>query len=192
MPFYLYKREEQKKRENFKQLEQVSIAGRHNAIYKIWEKKDKPPINDGWHITADELIKEINYQDRNSNQIRFIIDYAPSDGRRMTLVELSDIYIYTYGGKTRSKVEVHWSILMLRLRDVFSPEHEWFGHEITHEEKNKKNQEFWIPKQEETKENHFFEFLYLQNNWQWGKVGNVNAAFIKQESWEFFKKFFSF
>lgn len=185
MPFYLYQREEKlidgTQKECFKMIRKVKLAG-YNAIYNLWIKKGKP-LNQGWHITLDELIKEVNGGTGDSNTHRLIIDFDPNATWRIGLVEVLDIYIYTYGNGADTAI---WSPIMLRLRDVLYEEKT-----IDLKNKGKKIAKFCIDKRPFNNDD-IFEFLYLQGEekgWNWGGR-RVNAPFIHKEAREFFKKFF--
>ena len=97
-----------------------SLAG-YNLIIHLWEKQGKP-TNKGWHISADELIREYT-KDKGSIQTNaLLIDFHPNARNRIGIIELMDIYAYTYFSAKKQKVE--WTPMMLRLRDVLYEEYD--------------------------------------------------------------------
>jgi hypothetical protein len=190
MPFYLYKREQKevegKVKECFEKIREVKIAG-YNTLYNCWTKKGKP-VNLGWHITIDDLVKELTDGSGDISNFRLIIDFDPRADWRIGLVEVIDIYIFTDGDENTGKVT--WSPLMLRLRGVY---YKKFENKISLEEKKRKINAFCVDKRAESEDEDIFEFLYLQGDergWNWGRVGQVNATFIEKEPRHYFKKFF--
>ncbi len=97
------------------------------------------------------------YSDGNESYetSRLLIDFDPNSKWRIGLIELLDIYIYTYSGAKPN--EAGWSPMMLRLRDVV---YEGFENEISKEEKEKKIKEIQDPNYEED----FVEFLYTNGS----------------------------
>ncbi len=162
--------------------ESFSLAG-YNLIYHAWEIKGCP-IGKGWHVTADDLIR-IHSSNRHSfDTQRLVVDFAPGATRLIGLIEILDIYAYSY--KAEVPGEVEWTPLMLHMRDVLFEE---YGKEITPEEKAEKIAS--IP--DTTNNQDFIEFLYLHGTdrcWNWGKSGRTNAAFIQGEARKYFYKYF--
>jgi len=141
-------------------------AGYH-LFYRAWQGLGSP-VDSGWHVSADELIKLHTNGVESAATRALLIDFDPKAQWRIGIIELLDIYIYTYG---YGKEEPNWSPMMLRLRDIFYEEYD--------------------PKFDQTKKdailanlpdppnsNDFVEFLYLNGPWGWGKNGMTNAAFI--------------
>ena len=163
--------------------ENYSLAG-YNLIYNLWEKR-KGPTDQGWHMSADDLIKEFTNGRGNINTNSLLIDFHPSSTSRIGIIELMDIYAYTYSGN--SKIETSWTPMMIRLRDVLYEEYE---KELTSTEKETKLKKLKQPS--DTTED-FIEFLYLNGNdksWNWGRNGMTNAAFIHGPARAYFKKYF--
>ena len=100
------------------------------------------------------------------------------------IIELMDIYAYTYSGAT--KEEAGWTPMMLRLRDVLYEEYE---QEISEMEKEEKIQSIKAP----TEEVDFVEFLYVNGQdrgWNWGRNGMTNSPFIGGPARNYFRKYF--
>ncbi len=189
MPFYLYERKEKTDgtllKESFEQLRKVSLA-RYNSIYNLWIQKGRP-LDKGWHISIHDLINEITKGTGNYDTHRLIIDFDPNAKWRIGLIEIIDIYLYTYGYLTNKAI---WSILMLRLREVY---YKNFEKEKDIKDLSIFKRIFSIDKRREDPDQDIFEFIYLQGDdlgWNWGRVGQVNAAFIHKEAREFFKDHF--
>ena len=70
-----------------------SLAG-YNLIYQLWELKGKP-TDQGWHVSADELIKKYSNEKDSHSTAALVIDFDPSSKWRIGIIELLDIYIYT-------------------------------------------------------------------------------------------------
>lgn len=162
--------------------ETFSLAG-YNLIFNLWELRGKP-TDQGWHVCADDLIKEYSGGDESHESGALIIDFDPKSKWRIGLIELLDIYIYTYSGS--AKDAACWSPMMLRFRDVL---YEEFEKEI--KEHKKKD----VLKEIITRDDNddFVEFLYLNGSdkgWNWGANGRTNAAFIQGAARDYFKNFF--
>ena len=157
--------------------EHFRLAGR-NLIHQAWEKRGKP-LDEGWHVSAAELILIHSSGLQTYDTRRMVIDFHPSARWRIGLVELLDIYAYTWGYDTGEAV---WTPLMLRLRDLY---YEEFDPEITGQQKDEKIKQLPEPNDD----SDFVEFLYLQG-WNWGKSGMTNAVFLQGEAREYFRQFF--
>ena len=185
MAFYLYKRVLQNGEEYFERVKKVKLAG-YNSIYNLWKKNNKP-INKGWHISANDLIKELTKDKGDENSYRVIIDFDPNSTWRIGLIEIRDIYVYTIGDSKEGKVWVKWSPIMMRLRDVY---YEEFTSAVPKEQLEDRKKAFNVIR---INNDDIFEFVYLQgddNGWNWGRVGQVNATFIHKEARSYFKNFF--
>ncbi len=55
--------------------ESFSLAG-YNLIYQAWEKHGRP-IDQGWHVTADELIQLQSKEQYAHDVRRLVIDFDP-------------------------------------------------------------------------------------------------------------------
>lgn len=155
-----------------------SLAGR-NLIYNLWLKQGKP-VNEGRHITADDILKEQSPELTSCNA-ELIIDFHPSSRERIGLVSLKDIFIFTHGYAGTA----YWSPMMLFLKDVFYEEYE---EELSEE---KKSEIITLIPWNERKEK-IVEFLYLNGDdrgWNWGRNGMTNACFLHEETMEYFKKY---
>jgi hypothetical protein len=159
--------------------ENFRLAG-YNLIFRAWEKRGKP-TNQGWHVTANELISLHTNETNNYETRRLIIDFHPTATWRIGVVELLDIYAYTYQGATQE--EASWTPMMFRLRNVFYEEYE---DKITSDEKKAITDNLAEPQTSDD----FVEFLGLGSTWGWNKGGPTNAVFIQSPAREFFRDFF--
>ena len=191
MAFYLYKREEREEgdkiKEWFQQVRNVKLAG-YNTIYKLWEQKGKP-LDQGWHITRNDIATILTEGNGNHNSHRLIIDFYPNPKSKqdIALIEVLDIYAYTYKNQIG---KASWTVLMLRLRRV--REEEFKETEITKKLEDEKK-EFSIDKREDESGLDVFEFIYLlgeKEGFTAGQVGRFNAAFIDKDARRYFKNFF--
>ena len=156
-----------------------SLAG-DNLLFKAWKKRGKP-LDQGWHVSANELIEIHSSGTATPDTMRLVSDINPNISNSIFLVELLDIYAYTWGYGTDKAV---WTPFMLRLRQIL---YEEYDDEII--EKEKIFQE--VP--EPTDSAEYVEFLYLQgdnNSWKFGPSGRTNAALIGGEAREYFRQFF--
>ena len=179
MSFLYYKRED-----NILKItgQSFNLAG-YNLIYQLWVLKGKP-TDQGWHVSADDLIKEYSNEKDSHSSAALIIDFDPKSIWRIGIIELLDIYIFTYSGP--SKEEAGWSPMMLRFRDVMYEEYDC---EIKETEKMKILCEINDPRTDED----FIEFLYLNGSdrgWNWGMNGMANAAFLQGPARDYFRKYF--
>ena len=162
--------------------EKFSLAG-YNLIYSLWEQRGKP-TDTGWHVSADELIKANSNGDDTHLTGALIIDFDPQSRWRIALIEILDIYIYTYSGAFKD--EASWSPMMLRFKDVM---YEEFESEIQVDFKQKRIKTV----QPNDDAGDFVEFLYLNGTdkgWNWGRNGMTNAAFIQSPARDYFRKYF--
>ena len=159
------------------------LAGR-NILYRLWEKRNKP-INEGWHVNSNDMLQE-NDPSMNSDNSALVIDYDPRSLKRIALILLSDIYIFTEGKDGKAD----WSPMMLKLKEVKYEDEFYvkYGRKITSEEKLEIISEMpW----DEPKE-VITEFLYLNGDdkaWNWGKNGMTNAVFLRGKAMDYFRKY---
>lgn len=179
MSFLLYSKTVNEEKTTYTNLEKsYSLAG-FNLIHSHWEKQNKPI--GGWPISAEEMLSSLN-KEYSSNTHALMVDFHPSALYRVGLVEILNIYVYTYG--THEKVE--WSPLMLELKDVYYKEYsENQDAETIAKEKDRV---------ETTTDRRIFEFLYLKGDdysWNWGSSGRTNAAFIDEDARKYFAPIFN-
>ncbi len=161
--------------------ETFSLAG-DNLIYQAWEQKGKP-INTGWQVTADELIRLRTGNANSYVDRRLVIDFHPTSTWRIGLKELLDIYAFTWSDENGG---ASWTPLMLRMRDVF--DNEDFDEPITESQKVTIMTDLPEPTDGSLES---VEFLYLTGlSWNWGKTGSTNAAFLYGAAREYFRTFF--
>ena len=157
------------------------LAGSDNLLKRAWLRRGKP-FNQGWHVTQTELV-DLHFGSSERPRLpRLLFDFHPSAKGRIGIVEPKDIYAYTCA----EDGEVAWTPLMLRVVDVF---YKLYDTPLTDESRNDIVSR--IPLDYPPKE--AVEFLYLQGdngNWNWGRTGGVNAAFIQNEARDYFRQFF--
>jgi len=159
-----------------------SLAG-YNLIYNLWEKLGRP-TDQGWHMSAGDLIREYTGGKGTIDTTALLIDFHPTSRNRIGIIELLDIYAFTYSGA--SEKEAGWTPMMLRLRDVLYEEYE---NDISAQGKEEKIRCL----KDSGNEEDFIEFLYLNGpdkGWNWGRNGMTNAAFIHGPAREYFRKYF--
>jgi len=162
--------------------EYFHIAG-YNLVYQAWERRGRP-TNQGWHVSADELIAIHTRDAHDYRTRRLVIDFHPSATRRIGLIELLDIYAFTH--EASAPGEAGWTPMLLRLQDIL---YEEYDHDLTPEQKQTIIGNIPEPSTGED----FVEFLYLNGpdkGWNWGRNGSTNAAFIHGAAREYFRRFF--
>lgn len=158
-----------------------SLAG-YNLIYQAWEKQGKP-LNIGWHVSQDELLWIHSGDQHDSSTRRLVIDYDPNSTKHIGLVELLDIYAFTWSDNGRAA----WTPLMLHLRDVLDEKYEQPF------ESSMKDAVLAELPEPDSAANKSVEFLYLNGDdkgWRWGMNGMTNAAFLDGAARKYFKQFF--
>ena len=161
--------------------EEFSLAG-YNLLYEAWNRRGRP-LNEGWHVSVRELIM-IYGEDYEFSSHLFGIDWNPSDENYIGLIELIDVYAFTFGNDGDG---VAWTPLMLRVCDLFNGEYE----EPINEDFRNQIMERIPERGPDALES--VEFLYLSGDnrgWRWGRVGMTNAAFIHGEARDYFRRFF--
>jgi hypothetical protein len=157
--------------------------GGYNLIYEAWQQKGRP-IDTGWHVTADELIRLHSGGAHRHEDRRLIIDFDPNATWRIGLVELLEIRAFTWGD---GKGNPSWTPLMLRMQDVF---YEEYDVPITPAQKVDILASLPEP---ESGASDFIEFLYLNGpeyGWNWGMNGMTKAVFLYGEARNYFRQFF--
>ncbi|MFZ4440241.1 MAG: hypothetical protein ACOYOS_17585 [Syntrophales bacterium] len=159
-----------------------SLAG-YNLIYRAWLAHGSP-VDEGWHVTADELIQLHSDGAHDYSSRCLVIDFDPTSTRRIGLIELLDVYAFTWsdgnGGPS-------WTPLMLRLRDVHYEEYD------PPIDQNRKAEILSNLPEQAPDSRDFVEFLYINGplySWNWGKNGMTNAVFLQGAARDYFRKFF--
>jgi hypothetical protein len=137
-------------------------------------------------VDADGLIRLLLGEQHSRETRRLVIDFDPGSQRRIGLVELLDVYAYSFGGTEAYEGEVSWTPLMLRLRDVFYKE---YPRVISSEEKK----QVLACLHDSADMQETIEFLYLNGTnrgWTWGMNGMTNAAFIHGPARDYFRRYF--
>jgi len=156
--------------------QEYKLAG-DGLLYNLWNKKNKP-VECGWSVTAHDLLKEFS-PEYNDEEYALAIDFYPKAPRAIGLVEIETIHIYTYGNSSGA----HWSPIMLELREIYNEE---FDEPLTDGQKQKILERF----ESSLPQKKIIEFLYLQRNWNWGRNGFTNAAFIYDDARKYFQRVF--
>ncbi len=179
MAFMLFKKERDGKGIRYADLQQgYKLAGSDGLLCRLWRKQNKP-TGKGWSATAQDLLREHN-PDFGSDSHALVIDFDPKARRRIGLVEVEAVHVYTYGAGEA----VWWSPMMLELRDLYYKED--FPVDLT--EQGKRDILKCVPPPADRKKK--IEFLYLQGNWLWGRNGSTNAAFIDDAARKYFLPYF--
>lgn len=152
------------------------LAG-FGLIHSLWIKLGRP-INSGWSITSEQILKEVNPEYSEVSH-SLIIDYHPSSKEEIGLIEINKIHLYTYGENNKAL----WTPMMLLLNDVY------YNDDIQEQNKDELINSF----EPLINGKKIFEFLYLNGDnysWNWGRSGMTNAAFIHEEARRYFSPFF--
>lgn len=162
--------------------ESFSLGG-YNLIYQAWMHRGSP-LDTGWHVSANDLIQLLTNGAHDCLTRRLIIDFDPKATWRIGLIELMDVYAYTWsdgnGGPS-------WTPLLLRLRDVH---YEEYAPPIDQTRKTAILANLPEPASDIS---DFIEFLYLNGpayGWNWGKNGITNAVFLQGAARDYFRQFF--
>jgi hypothetical protein len=115
MAFMIFKKERNGTGVFYSDANQSYKLAGYNLLYKLWNKRSKP-IQCGWSVTADDLLKEHGEGFNNDNSA-LVIDFHPKS-YRIGLVEIEAIHVFTYGNESGAS----WSPIMLELRDVYYDE----------------------------------------------------------------------
>jgi len=191
MPYYLYEYNKTNNadkgidEEHFVRAKNVMLAG-NNAFKRCWELKGKP-INKGWHSSLNDIVSILTEKKGDSHSHRLIIDFDPNANWRIALIEIVNLYAYTFGNQING--EVWWTPIMLELKDVWVDEE--LEDQLNQDEKNKKQKQFKIQNREDIETS--VEFIYLKGDnggWTFGRVGGANAPFIGGEARKFFRNYF--
>lgn len=75
-----------------------SLAG-NNLIKRAWERRGRP-LDTGWYVSEEELIRIHSAGTHDCLTRRLVIDFDPNATQRIGLVELLDVYAYTWGDGT--------------------------------------------------------------------------------------------
>lgn len=117
-----------------------------------------------------------------AGRIKLVIDFHPTSKYRVGLVELTEVYAFTWDEAGSAS----WTPFMLKLSDVFYEEYEEaFDNEW------KVNLLSAVPYMDSNIES--IEFLYLNGdsqNWKGGRNGMTNAAFLHGGARDYFRQFF--
>lgn len=162
--------------------ESFSLAG-YNLIHTAWQKRGSP-LDTGWHVTADDLIR-LHFDNQHTSETkRLLIDFDPNSTRRIGLIELLDVYAFTWRDGSGGP---EWTPLMLRMRDVFYQE---YDPPLDEARKTGILSELDEPAAGVP---DFVEFLYLNGprySWNWGRNGMTNAVFLQGAARDYFRQFF--
>lgn len=73
--------------------------GGYNLLYESWLQKGRP-IDEGWHTTADELIRLHSDGAHSHSDRSLIIDFDPNATWHIGLIELLSVHAFTWGVTT--------------------------------------------------------------------------------------------
>ena len=180
MTFIIFKKENRNNKQFYLHTDEFYKLAGCGLIYNLWIERDKP-INCGWTISASDILKKQNEKYSADSQ-SLIIDFHPSSKNRIGLIEIENIHLYTFGQNGKSD----WTPIMLELRNVY---YEKYKNTFTVQEKREIIAELEV----EPKRKRIVEFLYLNGNelnWNWGRNGMTNAAFLHEETIKYFSPFF--
>jgi hypothetical protein len=177
MTFLLYEAKQENGRTTLHATgKEYHLAG---LIRAAWEAKGRP-LNEGWNASADDLIK-INSSGASSCATeRFLIDFHPSAKWRVGIIELRDVYAYSFGESD----SVSWTPIMLRVHDILYEE------DFVREFDEARKQKLLTRIVEPAEQKESVEFLYLQSDWRWGRNGATNAPFLNDGARDYFRNFF--
>ena len=163
------------------QIKQIPLAGKNGIIYRLWNKIGK--LKNRWHISKKDIIVDVRGTQSDYAQYTVIIDAAPSVKNLVDLVELQEIFVYTYLNDESKTAD--WSNLMLVVKDILWEE------KVSEEQKESLTKKFSRPP---TLGDDIFTFLYLHGEtraWNFGRLGQMNGAWIHKPAREYFKTVFS-
>ena len=161
--------------------QEFRLAG-YNLLYNAWAKKGKP-INEGWHVSANELILIHSEEQHDISSRLLAIDWNPKSRKEIGLVEILDVYGFTWGDDDNDAL---WTPLMLRSCKLHLHDYR----ELSDSQKAEILSRLPEPRSDTT---DFVEFLYLKGKkrgWNWGRNGMTNAAFLHEEARDYFRNFF--
>ncbi len=154
-----------------------------HLLQGAWKAKGSP-VNRGWEVSADELIRIHSNRTETYQTRRLLSDFHPSSRERIGVIEFTHIYAFTWG----SAETPSWTPFMVKGRDVFYRED---YENLNDSEKTKVLAD--LP-EFDPNGGDFMEFLYSNvnknGNWVWGRTGMANAAFLHGPARAFFKTFF--
>lgn len=158
------------------------LAG-NGPIKRLWEQRGKP-LEQGWSVTADDIIGALNIPEEKRKYTRLIIDFHPGSNTRIAMVELEEVYLYTYSYEENGEMLPEWTPMLNRYRSVYYKE---FDRPLSDGEREDRKQKFDIVSDSKP----LFSFRYLKGkNWLYGKPGATNAAFIYGEALDYFRRYF--
>lgn len=157
------------------------LAG-HNLLYQEWLAHGFP-VDAGWHASTDPLFRILTDGAHDTLSRRLVIDFDPNATWRVGLVELLNVYAYTWGdGQDRPS----WTPLMLRLRDVH---YEEFDPPIDQARKAVILADLPEPAPDAP---DFVEFLYLNGpdrGWNWGEERDDEHGLPARAARNYFRSF---
>jgi len=169
--------------------EKLSFTGDHyqlagyGLLHSLWTKKGRPR-NVGWHVGADELIREAAKNQFDSSARRLLIDTAPTSKVRVEVIEIQEIHAFTVADQISGVV--WYTPLMLSIRGVMNHD---IPQDLPKSEREVMVREIANPQYNEG----LREFLYLlgdKNGWNWGMSGRTNAAILDPKARDYFRKHF--
>ena len=162
--------------------EHYALAG-NNILKQLWESKDRP-FNQGWHVSANEMIAHLTCRAHTAETRRLLADASPNTPNRIEIIEIRDIWAFTLGDD--QTLQAWWTPLMLNIRGVL---HRDGVHDIPAEERRAMIHDIRDPEYSP----ECREFLYLlgdDRGWSWGMSGRTNAAYLEPQVRDYFREYF--
>ena len=162
--------------------EHYSLAG-NNILKQLWESKGRP-LNQGWHVSADEMIAYWTRHAHSAETRRLLVDASPNTPDRIEIIEIREIWAFTLGDDLTR--QAWWTPLMLNIRGVL---HCDGVEDMPTEERRAMIHDIRDPEYSP----ECREFLYLlgdDRGWNWGMSGRTNAAYLEPQVRDYFRDYF--
>jgi hypothetical protein len=183
MTFHIFECEQNDGRDVLRLTDQEFRLAGYNLLYRAWVARGKP-IGQGWQVSADELIAIQTGGEESYATRRMIIDFHPSNMKRVALVELQGIFLFNWAGEIHGSV--NWTPMMLRLREVSD---EWTDAPMSAEKRRERMTRLEI----DAYGAEFIEFLYLQGDdggWNWAETDRRMRRFCMAKRGSIFGSIF--
>jgi hypothetical protein len=167
MPFYLYDVTTNNSARQFRQIEEVRIAGSNGPLALLQRQKNSGNAeNHKWHATGREIVAAIHSSQPGTD---IVIDLKPLDTKAVSLFRLLDVWGFS---------EKEWTPVSLHLEELFIDKPQGNPAEF--------KQLFNMNHQGGS----VGEFLYLlggteKGTWNWGSVGQVNGALLWPDAFKY-------
>ena len=162
--------------------EHYSLAG-NNILKQAWKAMNRP-LNQGWHVSANDIIAQLTDGQHTIQTRRLLVDASPSTRDKIEIIEIRDIWAFTQGDEQTG--EVWWTPLMLNVRGVLSLSG---TRDMAAEERRAMIHDIHAPLYSP----ECREFLYLlgeDRGWNWGVSGRTSAAYLEPRVRKYFRDYF--